>query len=135
MEILLDDEFEEDIWRTWGPSVLTRWIEERPGTRPSLWWKYQAPEPRRRVGGIGRTQWEAGEDWLPLYVCGIPASRECWSFTDLSDPPQFEAQAVYLKRHGLLAPSEAEALRDRPEAWEPETLNLTTNEKGDVRKC
>lgn len=150
MEILLDDEFEEDIWRIWGPSVLERWLRDRPGSRPSLWWKYEAPrlpakgtgsfydgkleEPRRQVGGSGLTQWEAGENWLPHLKCGIPASRECFKTFDPSDPPNYEAQAVYLKRHGLLTAEEAEALTNRPEAWEPEILKFTER-KGDPREC
>ena len=141
MEILLEDDQEEPIWQTWGPSVLARWIQERPGTRPSLWWKFSAPrlpaqgtktfydgtipEPRQRLGGVGRTQMDAGADWVPFYRCGLPASRECWEFFDPSEPPVFESQASYLKRHGLLTPEETEALKDRPEAFEPETVNYT----------
>jgi hypothetical protein len=140
MEILLDEDKEEGIWQTWGPSVLARWIKERPGTRPSLWWKYQAPrlpaqgtgtfydgtipEPRQRVGGVGRTQWEAGENWIPFYRCGIPAARDCWEFLDPNEPPVFESQANYLKRTGLLTIEEEKALETRPEAWEPETYNI-----------
>jgi hypothetical protein len=128
MEILIEDDQEEPIWRTWGPAVLARWIQERPGTRPSLWWKYQAPrlQPRKRVGGVGKTKWEAGENWIPFYSCGLPASQECWEFLDPNEPPIFEAQATYLKRHGLLTPEEEEALKDRPEAFEPETINFAT---------
>ena len=140
MEILIDDDQEEPIWRTWGPAVLARWIQERPGTRPSLWWKYQAPrlpakgiktfydgkllDPRQRVGGVGRTRWEDGENWLPYYRHGLPATRGCWGFIDPNEPPVFEAQATYLKRHGLLTIEEEEALKNRPEAWEPETYNI-----------
>ena len=140
--LLFADAEEADVWAKWGAGVLERWIKERPGSRPSLWWKYQAPrlpaagtgtffdgkipEPRQRVGGVGRTQWDAGANWVPFYRCGLPASRECWSFIIPNEPPQFEAQAVYLRRHGLLTPEEEEALKDRPEAFEPETINLAT---------
>jgi hypothetical protein len=138
MEILLDDYKKERIWQTWGPAVLARWIQERPGTRPSLWWKYQAPrlsakgikayydgkllDARQRVGGVGKTK----ENWLPFYRCGLPASRECWKFFDLNEPPVFEAQATYLRRHGLLTIEGEEALKDRPAAFEPEIINFTT---------
>ena len=76
------DEEESAVWAKWGPGVLARWLIERPGTRPSLWWKYEAPrlpakgikvfydgkipEPRQRVGGVGSTQWDSGENWVPL---------------------------------------------------------------------
>jgi hypothetical protein len=38
---------------------------------------------------------------------------------DFDDPPLFEAQASYLKRHGLL--SKAEEKRLKPADFEPET--------------
>jgi len=34
-----------EIWERARDAVLPRWLEERPGTRPSLWWQFDAPEP------------------------------------------------------------------------------------------
>ena len=140
MEILLDDYKEESIWETWGPSVLARWIQDRPGSRPSLWWKYTAPrlpakgikaiydgkllDLRQQVGGAGTTKWEGGENWIPYYFCGLPATKNCWMGLDPNEPPVFESQASYLKRHGLLTPEEEKALESRPEAFEPEIYNI-----------
>jgi hypothetical protein len=58
--------------------------------------------------------------------CGIPANKENWIFFDPSDPPQFESQASYLRRHGRLTPAETEALKDQLKVWQPEILNFTT---------
>jgi hypothetical protein len=80
------------LWREHGAAILASWVREHPGTRPSLWWKYDAPawvpdelpdhfrgaffaaelrEPRRRVGGTGT----ATHDCLahvPQFERGIP---------------------------------------------------------------
>jgi hypothetical protein len=36
-----------ELWREHCDRVIAEWIVENPGTRPSLWWKYDAPEPRQ----------------------------------------------------------------------------------------
>ena len=42
-----------ELWDQYGGTVISWWAIERPGTRPSCWWKYTAKEPRRRLGGTG----------------------------------------------------------------------------------
>lgn len=34
-----------DLWATYGDDVLATWVVEYPGTRPSGWWRFAAPEP------------------------------------------------------------------------------------------
>lgn len=85
----------DDLWRTYGPYVLARWAVEKPGTRPSLWWKYDAPrmaegtypgwyfdgslpEPRRRLGGTGSAAHDV-LSYVPQFACGIPL---CWITTE-----------------------------------------------------
>jgi hypothetical protein len=41
---------------------------------------------------------------------------------DANDPPTFESEAEFLRRHKLLTPSEERWLLDHPEALEPEPL-------------
>jgi hypothetical protein len=36
-----------DVWKTHEPGILAWWAKEKAGTRPTCWWKYTAPEPRR----------------------------------------------------------------------------------------
>lgn len=36
------------VWERHRAAVLAMWIAQRPGTRPSLWWTFDAPQERRR---------------------------------------------------------------------------------------
>ena len=36
------------LWDEFGESVVKEWVQDHPGTRPSWWWAFDAPEP---VGG------------------------------------------------------------------------------------
>jgi hypothetical protein len=35
------------LWNAHRAVVLAWWVREHPGTRPSLWWRFEAPAPRR----------------------------------------------------------------------------------------
>jgi hypothetical protein len=78
--------------------------------------------------------------YLPRFACGIPVDwitgedLRVWPKLiaepyDPADPPLFEAQAEYLRRHGMFLPGERRRLRAadfEPEAvplgpWEPKT--------------
>jgi hypothetical protein len=37
-----------ELWLAYRGIVLSWWALRYPGTRPSLWWQYEAPEPRRK---------------------------------------------------------------------------------------
>jgi len=93
----------------------------KPGCRPWAWWLYDAPrlpegtfpgtcwdglfpEPRLHLGGPGCPLHEA-LSYYPVQNFGI------WNwFGDPDNPPTFETQFEYLKRHGLLLPDESEPL-------------------------
>jgi hypothetical protein len=83
------------LWEAFGEIIVQRWAEERPGTRPSLWWRYDAPrqplgtypgvffdgqlpQPRKRVGGIGTPLHEVSA-YVPQYHLGIPV---LWKFPE-----------------------------------------------------
>jgi hypothetical protein len=127
------------LWDIYGAHVLKRWIVEHPGTRPSLWWRYEAPrqssnedgfwagrlpEPRRRLGGSGRPLHETLA-YVPEFYLGVPAlwplgdelliGPDCVPI-DRRDPPMFEAQAVYLERAGLLSSAESRRSNSEPES-------------------
>jgi hypothetical protein len=110
--------------------ILTEHIKDTPGTRPALWWRFDAPrqpvgtfpgcyydgeltEPRKRTGGTGTPTHEV---WctVPVFSYGI---SDVWLGIDENDPPTFESQAAYLKRHGLLLAGE-----ERRADFESETL-------------
>jgi len=143
---MTDDEIEQ-LWRDHGAEITAQWAAEYPGTRPSLWWRYDAPrwnpparhvgwcyvpnlpEPRQRLGGIGTPEYEVlavSPRWpygIPLgWVTAFQAKYYGPDFKgvpiDPNDPPTYESQAAYLKRYGLLLPGETLSDDD----FEPETV-------------
>lgn len=117
----------EPAWREHGAAILADWIAEHPGTRPSCWWEYDAPEPRRRLGGTGMTCTERWPAYAPWLVLGVETQ---WASVDPADPPTFEAEAAYLKRLGLLAPGEARRLPRGALDPEPLPAECWPNPKG-----
>ncbi len=119
-----------ELWAQFGPDVLAWWIKENPGTRPWCWWQFSAPEPRRRVGGVGVTNREAcggsvyvsdyglpdPEGWM-MKKPFLPQSESGLPVFDRNDPPRFESQASYLKRLAIFEPGEEKRLK--PGAFEP----------------
>jgi hypothetical protein len=95
------------LWREHGSAVLAAWIRARPGTRPAAWWRCDAPEPRRRLAGVG-------EPKLNGRHLGVPAE---WFSVDPENPPLFESEPAFLRRHGLLQPGEVRRLK--PGDFEP----------------
>ena len=78
-----------ELWAEHGVTVIEQWVAEYPGTRPSTWWRCEAPratpgdyqaaisfrpdvaQPRRRLGGIGTPKFEVLAH-VPLFWCGVP---------------------------------------------------------------
>lgn len=133
------------IWDTVEADLVVDWAREQPGTRPSHWWLWSAPEPRQRIGGTGSLL----SDFMsygPTYHFGISTFWACealirkgWPHVhingkaarwapiveladaipfDPNDPPRFESQATYLARLNLLLPGERKGLA--AEDFEPE---------------
>ena len=48
----LDDDLMRAAWEELGDELLDDWITKSPGTRPYAWWRYTAPERRRRIGSM-----------------------------------------------------------------------------------
>jgi hypothetical protein len=42
---VFDDELRA-LWEAHRQAILREWIAKHPGTRPTCWWRYDAPEPR-----------------------------------------------------------------------------------------
>jgi hypothetical protein len=114
-------EDEELLWKKVREAVLRRWIRRKPGTRPSAWWRFDSP--RARLGswphespamrellrGAGCPSWQSvrGSSDIPSLRCGMPQS---WEGYDRSQPPIFESEATFLRRHGLLRAGEVAKL-------------------------
>lgn len=111
------------VWATVGQSILEEWIVSHPCSRPWAWWELEAPEPRRRTGGIGA----ALHTVLAIEPCVTyqvplhwvrPDHEVCFGVgpaVNTADPPRHESQAAYLDRLGLLSASERDYLGMHPE--------------------
>jgi hypothetical protein len=107
----------KDLWERWRGELLPAWIREHPGTRPWGWWRFDAPSHRLKVGGSG-VLYPDGEQ-----VAGfaLPGDGFWDEDPDPKNPPLFESEAAFLKRHGLLDAAERSRVKPRaynPEAWE-----------------
>jgi hypothetical protein len=78
-----DDESKREVWNALRKDILEEHIRRRPGRRPSAWWQFEAPEPKRVV--------HTEPDWK---ACGPEGYQE------------YECGTDYLKRLNLLTPDE-----------------------------
>lgn len=118
-----DGERLREVWDRARGDVLRVWLKDHPGTRPGLWWRFDAPrlpfgtwpgcfwdgrlqEPRKQLGGTGCDA-SLISAYMPSYESGLPTA---WAGYEAADPPVFESQAAYLSRHGLLTASEKRVL-------------------------
>jgi hypothetical protein len=115
---------QEALWLQHGADVLAWWTQVKPGTRPSLWWKFRAPELRRRLGGVGEP------DAMRDIRFGVPTrwtrpvkgdyhGKSELTF-DPADPPLYESEPAFLRRHELLLPSERRQLT--PADYRPQPI-------------
>lgn len=109
----------EKAWDASRETVLDDWTQMHPGTRPTHWWLFDAPEQRQRIGGKGTPTHEALAH-APAFSLGIPADwvSDHWIVDrgveaerfDPTDPPAYESQAAFLKRHKLFLSGEEKRL-------------------------
>lgn len=123
-----------ELWAEHGAAVINDHVGDAPGTRPVRWWTYSAPEPRRRLGGVGTPSHEVLAHVVSL-EWGVPASWITpfdigyYDFGDIQSgvsalsprfPPLFESEAAYLDRLNLLLPGERRRLG--PGDFKPESV-------------
>lgn len=128
----IDDEKVKAAWESVGADLTAECIKRSPGSRPWAWWRFDAPEPRRRVGGRGTLRNEVFAGWKIALVFGVPRHITNWINgadvrvgadaipLDPKNPPTFESQATFLRRLGLLVSGEER--RITAAAWEPEAI-------------
>jgi hypothetical protein len=79
----------ESLWSLHKEVILDEHIKTAPGTRPRLWWEFDAPrwldeyrnglfdhelpEPRKRLGGTGTPDYEV-LGFKPCFAFGLPVS-------------------------------------------------------------
>ena len=147
----------KNAWLSCREEVMPEWIKKNPCTRCYMWWKRDAPEPRRRLGGIGTPAHEVLA-YAPLFSFGIPVSWvDQWAVDyyngraldihgnpigteykeggfraesiDPKNPPCFSSEAAYLQRHDLLTTAERKYLDSHPELMELEKIEFEENEE------
>ncbi|MBM7045222.1 hypothetical protein [Rhizobium lusitanum] len=104
-EYIFTDDDIEALWRADGERVVAAWVADYPGTRPELWWRFDASEDRRTLDGR-----EAS--------CTFPRKRN--GAVAVGVPATYESQAAYLDRLGLLPSGERKRLS--PADYEPEVV-------------
>jgi|ERR1035437_9785241 hypothetical protein len=135
--LCLDEAGVRKRWDACKDELLAQWRNTYPGTRPSHWWKWDAPrqstlatpepepeevevpaetpeplpEGRKFLSGAGCPA-HMVLAFLPQYSMGLPVG---WVGVDPADLPKFESQAAFLQRHGLLSSSEAARSNFAPE--------------------
>jgi hypothetical protein len=118
----LNDDGGRAFWRDHADWVVGWHIAHWPGSRPRLWWKFDSPGVRARLGGIGTPLSECGGAYVPQFEFGLPVNwltrDEQGHFDrgtpiDPNDPPRFESEPTFLRRHGLLTREERAQLRPR----------------------
>jgi hypothetical protein len=89
---LFDDTRGKLLWEAHRQWALKEFCRHNPGRRPWPWWKFEAPEPRRRLGGIGTPCHECLAV-TPWYQYGLPTS-----FVSKFEALYYRGQAVTI--HG-----------------------------------
>lgn len=93
--------------------------QREPGTRPAAWWDYDSPEPRKIIKNA--QFWEhreppymkkRGESPYSFGISKVMHPVEGWSAAGYP-LAEYESEADYLQRLGLLLPGEAEALKNQ----------------------
>lgn len=119
-----------NLWEICRDDILAAHVMAFPGTRPRAWWIYDSPEPRRRLGGVGEPHFDDRSGRTGLPTCWDDAEIVRYHgygiAVDPNDPPTYEAQAEYLKRHGLLTRDEQRRLRAEDYLPEVVVIRLPT---------
>jgi len=95
-------------WMELRGALLPAWRRLFPGTRPAAWWLFESKEPRRVTAGPGLFVMRDPEalPWAKRLSFGAPC---VFSAEDETDPSDYESQATYLDRLGLLTAAERRA--------------------------
>src|SRR5262245_38380190 len=129
LELGTDADAQRAFWEQHRDAVVAHHVKRHPGTRPKQWWVFDSVGPRRRVGGIGTPLHECSSYVLNLEY-GVPTDwRTAGDYllragTPISDtdPPLYESEAAYLRRHDLFRRGERSRLSRR--SYEPCVLLL-----------
>lgn len=119
-----DDEFDEPAaraaWEILREQIMADWIAQHPGQRPWAWWRFDAPERRRRIDGIqhpfdDRIRKKKFDEMEPHFWARRHANDLCFGVPRLTSTrdeatAKYESEAEYLRRLNLLTPAEHKEL-------------------------
>lgn len=95
-----------ELNREW---MLAEYIAMAPTTRPSAWWDYDSPGPRKCISGPGA--WCMRDPDAPEWTRKLYFGRPGVScYEDVKHPSAYESQVEYLNRLDLLEQSEVDYL-------------------------
>ena len=114
-------------WHDLRDELLEQWIQDKPFTRPDVWWRYDAPELRRCTNGVHPFDRPAFIDYCREWEAIYPDSNitECtkktwygvpciWGPPELDGTAEFETERAYLERLDLLTDHERQLLDAAP---------------------
>jgi len=121
-----DPQVQQDVWDEHKTAIMKKWIAKSPGTRPWSWWKWEAQEPRKRIGGKGTPAHDTlayGPEWsfgIPVLWNNVKEgklykklgikTKSRYIAIDEKDLPTYESEAFYLRRLDLLGEAEKKKL-------------------------
>ncbi len=114
---LMNQKLVARYWRKHGAAMVEEFAHKEPGRRPEVWWQWNAPEPRVRLGGVGI---EAHKRLAYSAHCTYGIVDVFIHCDDPSNLPFFESEAAYLRRLGLFLPGEEQRLP--PTAYDEEEI-------------
>jgi len=120
-----DDDGQQVAWQEHKTAIMRTWIAKSPGSRCWAWWKFEAPEIRRRIGGTGtcahdtlsyKPEFEFGmpTHWTDKFdekFCRKMKTKKKIIAIDADDRPTYESEATYLRRLDLLSEAEMKKLK------------------------
>lgn len=99
----------EEWWHLYKEKVFALWVQYHPMSFPWAWWEFEAPrwgkflptislpEPRLKLQGSGGCAFDLYKGAAPNHSFGC---YQIWKI-DKNDPPVFESEEDYAKRHQL----------------------------------
>ena len=120
-----DDEM-RPVWAALRDDLLQQWIQLYPGSRPYAWWRFDAPDLRRRTdGGVHPFDDPAHVERVASikaeYPNGLDLMKTAWGLPSCVGPDQigvdYDSDIEYLVRLGLMSDEEREAVDAGLGAW------------------
>ena len=67
----------QDVWERFRDRILSDWIRRHPGTRPTVWWRFDSGL-KRKVGPMRLTENFVARNVLHSWRDSIPEDQRAW---------------------------------------------------------